>query len=113
MLCKSPLYNPQNRQPIIFAGSNSGLSEGCVCGFVAGNEEGFGSVGLAHAASDPKVPSSASVPVTPSPRPAHLFFGPNFFEALAPRRAGSRIAIRRLGVVTPGGCVQKPCALFF
>jgi hypothetical protein len=30
--------------PDYFAGSNSGFSEGCVSGLVAGNEEGFGSV---------------------------------------------------------------------
>jgi hypothetical protein len=27
-----------------FAGSNAGLSEGCVSGFVGGNEEGCGSI---------------------------------------------------------------------
>jgi hypothetical protein len=35
---------PPNPPANYFAGSNSGLSKGCVFGFVAGNEEGFGSV---------------------------------------------------------------------
>jgi hypothetical protein len=40
---KSVVQSP-NTPTNYFAGSNTGLAKGCVSGFVAGNEEGLGSV---------------------------------------------------------------------
>jgi hypothetical protein len=41
---QKPVAEIPNAPTDYFAGSNSGLPEGCISGFVAGNEEGFGSV---------------------------------------------------------------------